>query len=80
MSAENIEARVLAVVQQVLALEKPPKVTDSLKTNLGCDSLDLVELVMALEDEFCIVIDDDDGEKVATVADAVALVNKLSPS
>ena len=80
MSAENIEARVLAVVQQQLGNERPPKVTDSFRTNLGCDSLDLVEMTMALEDEFCIVIDDDEGEKVATVADAIALVNKLNPS
>ena len=42
----------------------------SFRENLNADSLDLVELVMALEDEFGIEIDDDDVENIETVEDA----------
>lgn len=43
----------------------------SFKDDLGADSLDVVELVMELEDEFEMEISDDDAEKIATVGDAV---------
>jgi len=42
--------------------------------DLGADSLDVVELVMALEEKFDIEIPDDEAEKIATVADVVAYV------
>ncbi|MDR7484217.1 MAG: acyl carrier protein [Armatimonadota bacterium] len=42
--------------------------------DLGADSLDVVELVMALEDEFKIEIPDDQAEKIVTVGDAVAFI------
>lgn len=76
----NIEGRVLAEVQRQLGLKSTPKLTDTFVGNLGCDSLDLVELAMAFEDEFCIVVDDDEAMKCATVADAVVLVSKSNPS
>ncbi|MBM3470694.1 MAG: acyl carrier protein [Armatimonadetes bacterium] len=44
--------------------------------DLGADSLDVVELVMALEDEFEIVIPDDQSEKIVTVGDAVAFIER----
>lgn len=43
----------------------------SFKEDLGADSLDVVELVMELEDEFDMEISDEDAEKIATVGDAV---------
>ncbi len=43
----------------------------SFKDDLGADSLDVVELVMELEDEFDMEISDDDAEKISTVGDAV---------
>lgn len=46
--------------------------------DLGADSLDVVELVMALEDEFGIVIPDDQSEKIVTVGDAVAFIERLA--
>lgn len=49
----------------------------NLMSDLGADSLDQVEIVMALEDEFSIEITDEAGEAVATVADAVALVTRM---
>lgn len=45
--------------------------------SLGLDSLDRVEFIMALEDEFQREIDDAEAEKIATVGDAVALVERL---
>ena len=44
--------------------------------DLGADSLDLVELVMAIEEEFEVEIPDEEAEKIVTVGDAVAYVNK----
>jgi acyl carrier protein len=44
--------------------------------DLGADSLDVVELVMALEDEFKIEIPDDQAEKIVTVGDAVGFIEK----
>ncbi len=48
--------------------------------DLGADSLDTVELVMALEEEFDIEIPDDDAEKIATVGDAVRYIQEHSES
>ena len=46
--------------------------------DLGADSLDLVELVMALEDEYGIEISDEDAEKIITVGDAIAYIKEHS--
>ncbi|HQK64001.1 MAG TPA: acyl carrier protein [Candidatus Staskawiczbacteria bacterium] len=48
-----------------------------IKDDLGADSLDAVELIMELEEEFDIDIPDDDSEKVVTVGDAVNLIERL---
>jgi len=45
--------------------------------DLGADSLDVVELVMALEEKFDIEIPDEDAEKIATVADAVKFIESV---
>ncbi len=44
--------------------------------DLGADSLDIVELVMELEDEFVLNISDEDAEKIQTVGDAVKYINE----
>ena len=56
----------------------PEKVTEkaSFIDDLGADSLDNVELVMAFEEEFDIEIPDEDAEKIATVRDAVTYIGK----
>jgi acyl carrier protein len=69
--------RVKAIV--VKHLEAPPeKVTEkaSFIDDLGADSLDNVELVMAFEEEFSIEIPDDAAEHIQTVGDAVAFISK----
>ena len=48
-----------------------------IKRDLGADSLDLVELIMAMEEEFDVEIPDEEAEKIATVQDAIDFVNKL---
>ena len=46
--------------------------------DLGADSLDVVELVMALEEKFDIEIPDEDAEKIATVADAIKYIENIA--
>ena len=69
--------RVKAIV--IKHLEAPPeKVTDkaSFIDDLGADSLDNVELVMAFEEEFGIEIPDEDAEKIGRVQEAVSYIEK----
>ncbi len=70
--AEKIEERVKEIIVNELGVE-PEKVTEdaSFVEDLGADSLDTVELVMAFEEEFGIEIPDEDAEKIQTVGDAI---------
>ncbi len=45
--------------------------------DLGADSLDIFQIIMGIEDEFNVEIDNDEAEKLSTVGDAVAALNKL---
>ncbi len=69
----DIESRVRDIIVNELGVE-PSKVTAeaSFVEDLGADSLDTVELVMAFEEEFGIEIPDEDAEKMETVGDSVA--------
>lgn len=72
----SIAERVKQLVAEQLGVEED-QVTDeaSFMDDLGADSLDTVELVMALEEEFDIEISDEDAEKVQTVQDAIDYIN-----
>lgn len=72
MSQEEIFAKVQKIVAEQLSVE-PSEVTPeaSFANDLGADSLDTVELVMALEEEFDIEIPDEAAENIATVQAAV---------
>jgi len=74
--SENAE-RVKTIVVEHLGVEES-KVTDtaSFIDDLGADSLDTVELVMAFEEEFGIEIPDDAAEKIQTVRDAIDYIEK----
>lgn len=71
----SIEERVTDIVVEQLGLDRD-KVTPGSKfvDDLGADSLDTVELVMALEEEFEIEIPDEEAEKITTLRDAIAYV------
>ena len=73
----DIGERVKKIVVEHLGVE-PDKVTEqaSFIDDLGADSLDTVELVMAFEESFGIEIPDEDAEKIATVKDAVDYIEK----
>lgn len=66
------------VVEQLDANEEEVTPQASFVDDLGADSLDVVELVMGLEEEFDIEIPDEDAEKIATVADAVKYIEEKS--
>lgn len=73
---ENIEARVKKIVAEQLGVnEAEVKIESSFVDDLGADSLDTVELVMALEEEFECEIPDEDAEKITTVQQAIDYVN-----
>ncbi len=64
------------VVDQLGVGEEEVKPEASFVDDLGADSLDTVEMVMAFEEEFNIEIPDDDAEKIKTVKDAIDYINK----
>lgn len=68
----NIEERVKKIVCEQLGVkEEDVKTSSSFVDDLGADSLDTVELVMALEEEFETEIPDEDAEKLTTVQEAI---------
>lgn len=75
--ASTVERRVKDIVAEQLGLEDEEiGVENSIIDDLGADSLDIVELIMALEEEFSLDIPDEDAEKILTVKDAVEYVRK----
>ena len=68
----SVEEKVIEIIIDQLGVdEKQVNAEASFIDDLGADSLDTVELVMALEEEFDIEIPDEDAEKIATVQNAV---------
>ncbi len=73
----SIEERVKKIVVEQLGVSDDPVTPDaSFVDDLGADSLDTVELVMALEEEFDAEIPDDEAEKITTVKQAVEFIQK----
>lgn len=77
MTAPSVEPQVIKIVSEQLgvAVDKVTRQSDFVK-DLGADSLDTVELVMALEEEFDIEIPDEAAEKIKTVGDAIDYIAK----
>lgn len=72
VNLNEIEARVKKIVVEQLGVKDDEVTSDaSFVDDLGADSLDTVELVMALEEEFETEIPDEDAEKIITIKDAV---------
>ena len=77
MSTEEVFERVKKIIMEQLGTVEASVTMDaSFLDDLGADSLDIVELVMALEDEFDIEIPDADAEKVVTVGDVVEYIKE----
>jgi len=75
----SIEAQVKSIVAEQLGVKEDEVTNDaSFVDDLGADSLDTVELVMALEEEFETEIPDEDAEKITTVQQAIDFVNARS--
>ncbi len=66
------------IASQLSIDEEEIKMESSFMDNLGADSLDIVELIMALEEEYDIEIPDEDVEKISTVGDVVEYIKARS--
>ena len=77
MSSEDIFEKVKEIIIEQLGVsETSITIEASFIDDLGADSLDIVELVMALEEEFDLEIPDSDAEKVVTVGDVVEYIKE----
>jgi len=73
----NVEEKVKEIIAQQLGLKKEEiKLESSFVEDLGADSLDTVEVVMALEEEFGIDIPDEEAEKITTVGEAIKYIEE----
>jgi acyl carrier protein len=72
-----VEEKVKKIICEQLNVSESDVVPEaSFVDDLGADSLDQVELIMAMEEEFDVSIPDEDAEKIATVQDAVSYIEK----
>ena len=73
-----MEAKIVELIAEKLC-KKPDQITmtSRLVEDLGADSLDVVELIMAFEDEFGVSLPDEDIAAMKTVGDVVTYINKL---
>ncbi len=75
----SIEERVKQIVAEQLGVDEDQVTADAaFMDDLGADSLDTVELVMALEEEFDVEISDEDAEKIQKVQDAIDYITSAS--
>jgi acyl carrier protein len=72
----SVEEKVKKIIAEKLGVDLAEVVPEaSFVNDLGADSLDLVELIMTMEEEFETEISDDDAEKLVTVKDAIDFIN-----
>jgi acyl carrier protein len=73
----ELENRVTEIIVEQLGVAREEVVPEaSFIDDLGADSLDIVELVMAMEEEFDVEIPDDDAEKIQTIGDAISYLKE----
>jgi acyl carrier protein len=76
----SIEKRVKEIIVEQLGVNETEVIPEAkFVDDLGADSLDLVELVMALEEEYNMEISDEDAEKILTVGDAIEYIKSHTP-
>jgi acyl carrier protein len=74
---KSVEKRVIEIIVEQLGVSEEEVTTEaSFIDDLGADSLDLVELIMAMEEEFGLEISDQDAEKILTVQDVINYINE----
>ena len=73
---ENVFEKIRDIIVEQLGVEDPEMITNETTfiDDLGADSLDIVELIMALEEEFDMEIPETEAEKIATVGDVVEYI------
>lgn len=77
MSADSIESKVIQIIAEQLSLrEDEIKAESRFVDDLGADSLDIVELIMEMEEEFDIEIPDEEVEKMMSVQDVVGYISQ----
>ncbi len=77
----GIEERVKEIIVEQLGVSEDEVVPEaSFIDDLGADSLDIVELVMAMEEEFDMEIPDEDAEKIQTIQDAITYIKQKAQS
>lgn len=76
MDTKQLEAKVFKIVAEKLNIEEKNVSTASrFQEDLGADSLDIVELLMEIEEEFGVSISDEESEKLKTIGDAVKFIS-----
>lgn len=74
---KSVERRVIEIIVEQLGVSEEEVTPEaSFIDDLGADSLDLVELIMAMEEEFGLEISDEDAEKIQTVQDVINYINE----
>ncbi|VAW34432.1 Acyl carrier protein [hydrothermal vent metagenome] len=74
----SVESKMVDIIVEQLSVDKDKVVSAaSFVDDLGADSLDLVELIMAMEEEFDVEIPDEQAEKITKVQDAIDFINNL---
>ena len=75
----DVETQVRKIIAEQLQIDsREMEKTSSFIDDLGADSLDIVELVMAMEEAFGMDIPDEDAEKIATVGDAISYITSAT--
>lgn len=75
----SIESRVTGIISEQLSLrEEDLSLESRFVDDLGADSLDIVELIMEMEEEFDVEIPDEDIEKMLTIKDVISYITKLA--
>jgi len=74
---QNTQDKVVRIIAEKLSIDPSTIKSDSTLQDLGADSLDLVEIIMKLEEQFGIEVDDEKAEKLKNVHDVVEYVHSM---
>lgn len=81
MASPELEARLKKIVAEQLGVDEDRIIpTARFSEDLNADSLDLVEMIMSLEEEFGVEIPDEEAEKILTVGDALSYIDAHAPA